>query len=61
MRELITTATAALRLGISVRRVQNAILAKLLRAERVGRDWLIDARDLADFQPRQPGRRRKKS
>ena len=55
----ITTATAALRLNITVRRVQALIQAKRLPAVPFGKAWLIDESDLALVADRKPGRPRK--
>jgi excisionase family DNA binding protein len=43
----INTAQAALKLGISVRRVQILIKDGTLAAERVGRDYVIDSTALS--------------
>jgi|HubBroStandDraft_6_1064221.scaffolds.fasta_scaffold2053169_2 excisionase family DNA binding protein len=53
---LITTATAAAELGVSVRRVQALISAGRLRATQLGRDWLIAPRDLEAVRERKTGR-----
>jgi excisionase family DNA binding protein len=56
------TSAAAQALGVSVRRVQAMIKQGTLRAEKVGRDWLIDEVEIerARQQARPPGRPRKK-
>lgn len=53
---MLTTTDAAVRLGVTVRRVQALISAGRLPAERVGRDWLIQERHLARVSERKPGR-----
>jgi len=53
---VFTTDKAALRLKISRRRVQALIKAGRLRAEKVGRDYLIKPADLAAVRVRKPGR-----
>jgi excisionase family DNA binding protein len=53
---VLTTAQAAARLGVSVRRVQAMISAGRLVATRVGRDWLIAPEALAPLRMRKPGR-----
>lgn len=52
----LTTKQTALRLGVSVRRVQQAIKAGSLPARKFGRDWVITEEDLAAYSPRRPGR-----
>jgi excisionase family DNA binding protein len=56
MEPLLTTTQAAERLGVSRRRVLAMIRSGRLRAERIGRDWLIAEADLALVQERKPGR-----
>ena len=56
---LITTTEAATRLGVIPRRVIQLIEAKRLKAAKIGRDWLIDERNLAAVADREPGRPRK--
>jgi excisionase family DNA binding protein len=53
---LITTADAAAKLGISVDRVQALIRAGRLPAARFGRAYMINEKDLAKVQDRKPGR-----
>jgi excisionase family DNA binding protein len=55
----LTTSQAAERLGVSVSRVQQFIKAGRLPAEKVGRDYLIQAADLAKVKNRKPGRPRR--
>lgn len=54
----LTTAQAAAQLGISRRRVSQLIAAGRLRAQRVGRDWLIATADLDAVRVRKPGWRK---
>jgi excisionase family DNA binding protein len=56
MAKFITTTEAAVELRITVRRVQALIAAGRLRASRVGRDWLIEPRDLEKVRDRPRGR-----
>jgi excisionase family DNA binding protein len=56
---LITTAGAAERLGISVRRVQELINSGRLPAQQFGRTYVIDEDDLKLVEDRKPGRPRK--
>jgi excisionase family DNA binding protein len=57
--KIISTAEAAKRLGVTQSRVQKMIAAKRLKAIKVGREWLIDPKDLAAVQDRKVGRPRK--
>jgi len=52
----LTTDQVAERLGITPRRVRALITAGRLKAKKIGRDYLIDSRDLAKFTPLPPGR-----
>lgn len=52
----LTTTEAAERLGVSPRRVLALITAGRLRARKVGRDWQISPRALAEVQVRTAGR-----
>lgn len=56
---LLTTKEVAERLGVSVRRVHALIEAGRLPAEKYGRDYLIDEKDLKLVENRKPGRPRK--
>lgn len=56
---LITTKQAAEHLGVSVKRVTALIRSGRLPAEKVGRDWLINARDLSKVTERKTGRPKK--
>lgn len=56
---LITTAQAAERLGISVRRVQELIYSGRLPARQFGRTYVVDEGDLRLVEDRRPGRPRK--
>jgi excisionase family DNA binding protein len=53
---MINTAQAAARLGISRRRVLALITSGRLPAQKVGRDWLINPKDLDKVKERKPGR-----
>lgn len=53
---LISTNEAAERLGITRRRVVALILDGRLTAQKVGRDYVIDERDLKMVETRKPGR-----
>ena len=55
MGALLTTSQVAKELGVSPRRVQALIKAGRLRAERVGRDWLIRPRDVDAVRDRKGG------
>ena len=55
---LLTTAQAADRLNISESLVRRYCRDGRLKAQRIGRDWLIEESDLDQFQqkPRKAGR-----
>jgi len=59
---VIGTTEAAVRLGVSPRRVAAMIEKGLLKAEKVGSTWVIDEAEIARFGKivRKPGRPRKK-
>lgn len=57
--ELIGTALAAQRLGVSQGRVRALIRDERLPAKKLGRDYFIDPKDLAKVKDRKPGRPRK--
>ncbi len=57
----MTTGEAAVELGISERRVRALITDGRLKAERIGRDWIITERALDAVRERKPGRPRKDS
>ena len=52
----LTTKDAAERLGVTVGRVYQLINEKRLPAQKVGRDYLIDEKDLKLVADRKPGR-----
>jgi excisionase family DNA binding protein len=54
--KIISTAEAAKRLNVSPSRVRKMIEAKRLKAIKVGREWLIDPKDLDAVKKRTPGR-----
>jgi len=56
---LIGTAVAGKRLGVTQDRVRALIKAGRLPAKKVGRDYVIDPEDLALVKNRKPGRPRK--
>lgn len=56
---MITTKTAAEILNISPRRVTALIAAGRLPAFKLGRDWVIDEKDLDIVKERKPGRPKK--
>jgi len=58
---LISTKDAAKKLGISVLRVQQLIWAERLPAQKIGRDYIIDEKDLKLVEIRKPGRPRKQN
>jgi excisionase family DNA binding protein len=56
---MITTKKAAEILGVSPRRVTALITAGKLPAQKLGRDWLINKKDLDKVKERKPGRPKK--
>ena len=54
--KLLTTKQVADRLGVSAARVRAMVLAGRLPAEKIGRDLVIQAADLALVKNRVPGR-----
>jgi excisionase family DNA binding protein len=58
MDTLLTTGQAAVRLGVSERRVRAMIKAGRLPSQRIGRDHLIREEDLKLVADRKPGRPR---
>lgn len=61
MANFIPTKEAASRLGISKQRVWQLIQSGKLPAQKVGRDWVIDEKDLdlPQVRYRKPGKPRK--
>jgi excisionase family DNA binding protein len=57
---LLTTGEAAERLGVTIRRVQAMITAGRLPAQKFGRDYMIDEKDLELVADRKVGRPRNK-
>jgi excisionase family DNA binding protein len=53
---MISTQDAAARLGVTRRRVLALIADGRLPAQKLGRDWLIEEKDLAKVEDRPPGR-----
>jgi excisionase family DNA binding protein len=58
--KLLTTSEAGVRLGVSAKRVQQFIAEDRLPAQRFGRVFLIDEKDLKLVENRKPGRPRLK-
>jgi excisionase family DNA binding protein len=58
---LLTTNDAANRLGVSVGRVYQFISEKRLPAQKLGRDYLIEEKDLKLVEDRKPGRPKKQT
>jgi excisionase family DNA binding protein len=58
---LLGTAEVAKRLGVSQDRVRALIKAGRLPAEKLGRDYFIEPKNLKLVKNRQPGRPRKSS
>jgi len=56
----LTTEQAAERLGVSPQRVRMLIKEERLPATRLGRDWLVNEKDLKLVAVRKPGRPPKK-
>jgi excisionase family DNA binding protein len=56
--KIISTAEAARKLGVSANRVRALIDSNRLKAMKVGREWLIDPKDLDAVKNRTPGRPR---
>lgn len=56
MNELLNTAEAAERLGVTVRAVQKMIEAGTLAAGKVGRDYIIQVSDVENLSRRSVGR-----
>lgn len=54
--QILTTTEAAIRLGVSTRRVQAMIKSGRLPATKMGRDWMIKEKDLKLVEDRKPGR-----
>lgn len=52
--KLLTTTDAAARLGLTVQRVHQLIKDGSLRAEKLGRDYVIDEADLTSVTYRRP-------
>lgn len=53
---VINTAQAAKALGITQRRITALIKSGRLPAEKIGRDWLINDKDIERVRIRKPGR-----
>lgn len=59
MTNLITVSKTAALLGVTPRRVQALIASGKLKAQRIGRDYLIDPGDLELLERRPSGRPKK--
>lgn len=57
---LLTTKEASEKLGVSVRRVQAMINDGRLKAQKLGRDYVIDEKDLETVKDRKVGRPKQK-
>jgi excisionase family DNA binding protein len=57
---LISTKIAAEKLGVSMLRVQQLIWQNRLPAHKIGRDYVINEKDLELVKDRKPGRPPKK-
>jgi excisionase family DNA binding protein len=55
-KKLLTTKEAAEKLGITVRRVQAMIVDDRLKAQKLGRDYVIEEADLESVKERKAGR-----
>lgn len=55
----LTTIQAAERIGVTPRRVRALIASGRLKAEKVGRDYVIDEDEVKSFRRGKPGRRQK--
>ena len=54
----LTTAAVAARLGVTLSRVRQLVIAGRLRSRKIGRDHYFLPRDVAAFRPRPKGRPR---
>jgi len=57
--KIINVAEAAKRLSVTPDRVRKMIEAKRLKAIKLGREWMIDPKDLEAVKDRKTGRPRK--
>jgi excisionase family DNA binding protein len=55
MAEIITTVEAGRRLGVTPQRIRQYIAEGRIRAQKVGRDYLVDAESVDEFRPRPTG------
>jgi excisionase family DNA binding protein len=58
MSTLLTVSQVAVELGVTTGRVRQLLLAKRLKGEKVGRDWLVLPKDLEAVRNRPTGRPR---
>jgi len=56
---MLISSQAAKALGVSPRRVLALIKSGRLPAQKLGRDWIINSKDLAKVSSRPPGRPKK--
>jgi excisionase family DNA binding protein len=56
---LLTTKEAAERLGVTVQRIHALIKNERLPAQKMGRDYFVEEKDLKLVEERKPGRPRK--
>jgi len=57
--KILTTKEAARKLNVNSSRVRQLILSGRLPAQKFGRDWLINEKDLAKVADRKSGRPKK--
>jgi excisionase family DNA binding protein len=57
--KILNTKQAAKILGINASRVRQLILSGRLPAQKLGRDWIIQEKDLKKVSHRKPGRPKK--
>ena len=55
MSKVITTTDAAERLGVTRRRVLQYIKEGRVRADKMGRDYMVDLESVEEFRPRPTG------
>ena len=60
IKDYLTISEAARHRGVTVQAIQDLIYRGRLKAQRMGRSWLIHKRDLAAYTPDPGGRPKKK-
>lgn len=55
----MTTVEAGKRLGVGTQRVRDLIENGRLKAQKYGRDWMIEESEVASFKRGKPGRPKK--